>query len=263
MELIEYLNIKGTEQIKSNIAPTNNSDDLNGPSRHEVWQMFDRIAGRYDLLNRLLSFRQDVRWRKKLTQHLPEGSNLIVLDIATGTADVLLSLVHKNQQVDRGFGLDMAREMLNSGRKKIQEKSFEDRLQLLPGDSQYLPFNSHSFHAVTIAFGIRNVIDTRLGLSEMYRVLKPGGRLLVLEFSLPNQGLFRKFYLFYFRKILPILGGLISGDAHAYQYLNQTVETFPYGEEFNHIMEEAGFQNVVDIPLSLGIASIYRGDKIT
>ncbi|NOQ97785.1 MAG: ubiquinone biosynthesis methyltransferase UbiE, partial [Calditrichae bacterium] len=111
--------------------------------------------------------------------------------------------------------------------------------------------------------GIRNVIDTRLGLSEMYRVLKPGGRLLVLEFSLPNQGLFRKFYLFYFRKILPILGGLISGDAHAYQYLNQTVETFPYGEEFNHIMEEAGFQNVVDIPLSLGIASIYRGDKIT
>ena len=240
----------------------NNSDDLKGPSRHESWRMFDRIACRYDLLNRLLSFRQDVRWRKKLSQHLPETNNQIILDIATGTADVLLSLIKTNQKINRGIGLDMAREMLRSGRKKIVDKSLEKQLQLFPADSQHLPFDSHSFDAVTIAFGIRNVMDIRLGLSEMMRVLKSGGRLLILEFSLPDLGLFRKFYLFYFRKILPIFGGFISGDAYAYRYLNKTVETFPYGEEFNRLMEEVGFQNVVNFTLTRGIASIYQGDKI-
>ena len=254
--------MKGLEQIESKMAGIKSPSDLKGPSRHEVWRMFDRIAGRYDLLNRFLSLRQDVRWRGKLSQHLPEGKNQIILDVATGTADVLLSLIKMNQHINRGIGLDMAREMLKSGRKKIREKSCEDRLQLLPGDSQYLPFNSHSFNAVTIAFGIRNVMDIGLGLSEMFRVLKPGGRLLVLEFSLPRNRLFRTFYLFYFRRILPALGGLISGDAHAYHYLNQTVEKFPFGEDFKRIMEEAGFQNIVDIPLTWGIASIYRGDKI-
>jgi demethylmenaquinone methyltransferase/2-methoxy-6-polyprenyl-1,4-benzoquinol methylase len=234
---------------------------MNGPSRQKAWEMFDRIAARYDFLNRLLSFHQDVRWRKKLRNHLPPGNDQIILDIATGTADVLLSLIQKNQQISRGIGIDLAREMLKSGRRKIEENSFQDRLRLIPGDSQYLPFKSNRFQVVTIAFGIRNVIDIGLGLSEMYRVLKPGGRLLVLEFSLPQQKLFRLFYLFYFRKILPILGGLISGDAYAYHYLNKTVETFPYGEEFNAHMEEAGFINVTDTPLALGIASIYRGDK--
>jgi len=224
--------MKGLEQIESRMAGLKSRSDLQGPSRYEVWRMFDRIARRYDFLNRLLSLRQDVRWRGKLAQHLPEGKNQIILDVATGTADVLLSLIKMNQHINRGIGLDMAREMLESGRKKIREQSYQDRLQLLPGDSQYLPFNSHSFNAVTIAFGIRNVMDIGLGLSEMLRVLKPGGRLLVLEFSLPRNRLFRKFYLFYFRRILPVLGGLISGDAQAYHYLNQTVEKFPFGEDF-------------------------------
>jgi demethylmenaquinone methyltransferase/2-methoxy-6-polyprenyl-1,4-benzoquinol methylase len=250
-------------KIKSKKSQVNNSDDPKGPSRYQAWQMFDRIARRYDLLNRLLSFRQDVRWRKTLSHHLPEGNDRIILDIATGTADVLISLLDGSQHIAHGIGVDMAQEMLKSGRKKIQGKSFDDYLKLIPGDSQYLPFASHSFNVVTIAFGIRNVIDMRLGLLEMYRVLKPGGRLLVLEFSLPDQGLFRKFYLFYFRKILPILGGLLSGDKYAYHYLNQTVETFPYGEDFNRIMKEVGFQNVINFPLTLGIATVYQGDKIS
>jgi demethylmenaquinone methyltransferase/2-methoxy-6-polyprenyl-1,4-benzoquinol methylase len=256
------LKIKDTNQIKTRITPGQRSNESTGPSRQKIWQMFDRIARRYDLLNRLLSFRQDVRWRQKLGQYLPEGQNQIVLDIATGTADVLLSLIQKNQQIERGIGLDMAREMLRTGRIKILDRSVQNRLQLLPGDSHNLPFSSDSFHIVTIAFGIRNLIDIQQGLLEMYRVLKPGGRLLILEFSLPDNLIFRKIYLFYFRKILPILGGLVSGDSYAYRYLNQTVETFPYGAEFKSIMEETGFTNVADISLSFGIASIYYGDKI-
>jgi demethylmenaquinone methyltransferase/2-methoxy-6-polyprenyl-1,4-benzoquinol methylase len=239
-----------------------NSSQPGGPSRVEAWQMFDRIAGRYDFLNRLLSLRQDVRWRKKVLLHLLEKSDQMVLDVATGTGDVLLTLFSGNPKLKRGIGLDMAREMLKSGRQKIHRLSLDKKLLLIPGDSLWLPFSSQSFDVITIAFGIRNLIDIKQGLTEMFRVLKPGGRLLILEFSLPRNKLFRKIYLFYFRKILPWLGGVISGDRYAYRYLNQTVESFPYGKAFNQIMEAAGFQEVIDFPLSFGITSIYRGDRI-
>ena len=232
-----------------------------GPSREKVWQMFDRIAGRYDLLNRLLSFRQDVRWRKKLVQHFPSSKGLQMLDLATGTADVLLSLFKQSENLERGVGIDMAREMLKFGRKKVQKEQKDNQIVLYPADAMYLPFRDNSFHLVTIAFGIRNVLDLNKGLGEMNRVLQKGGRLLVLEFSLPQNRWFRKIYLFYFRKILPVLGGIISGDMLAYNYLNKTVETFPYGEEFCNLMQEAGFSEVKFVPLTFGIASIYIGEK--
>lgn len=238
------------------------SSQPGGPSRAEAWQMFNRIAGRYDFLNRLLSLRQDVRWRKKILTHLPAKSDQMVLDIATGTGDVLLTLFSGSQKLKRGVGLDMAQEMLTHGRHKIHRHSFNKKIVLIPGDSLWLPFSSQSFDVITIAFGIRNLIDIKQGLAEMLRVLKPGGRLLILEFSLPGNKLFRKLYLLYFRKILPWLGGVISGDRYAYRYLNQTVESFPYGLAFNQVMEAAGFQEVSDYPLSFGIASIYQGDRL-
>jgi demethylmenaquinone methyltransferase/2-methoxy-6-polyprenyl-1,4-benzoquinol methylase len=223
--------------------------------------MFDRIAGRYDLLNRLLSFRQDVRWRKKLMQHVPADAKLQILDIATGTADVLLSLFKQSKNLDKGVGVDLAREMLKFGRTKIEKQQKENQIVLFPADAMYLPFKDNCFHLVTIAFGIRNVLNLSQGLLEMNRVIKSGGRLLILEFSLPVNRIVRQIYLFYFRRILPAIGGLISGDMNAYNYLNQTVETFPYGEKFCTLMMEAGFTDVISVPLTLGIASIYIGNK--
>jgi demethylmenaquinone methyltransferase/2-methoxy-6-polyprenyl-1,4-benzoquinol methylase len=231
------------------------------PSRREIWRMFDHIAGRYDLLNRLLSFRQDVRWRKRLAEMLPDRSSLAVLDLATGTADVLLSLFRYSGKVRAGIGLDMAENMLKIGRRKVRQKHLETSVILLPGDAVRIPFAAESFDVITIAFGIRNVQDVPAALQEMLRILKPGGRLLILEFSLPKNCCFRFLYLFYFRHILPKIGGLISGDRQAYGYLNKTVETFPYGQDFCRLMIDTGFRNVRDFPLTLGISSIYRGDK--
>lgn len=223
--------------------------------------MFDRIAHRYDLLNRLLSLWQDVRWRNRLAEELPDRDNLRVLDMATGTADVLLSLHQKNRRINRSVGIDPAARMLGMGRQKIVERGLQTVISLLPGDAMAVPCKTERFDAATIAFGIRNVPDVPLALREMYRVLKPGGRALILEFSLPDNRLFRRLYLLYFRHVLPRIGGLISGNFYAYRYLNRTVETFPYGEAFSVLMREAGFANLRRRKLTLGVATIYIGEK--
>ncbi len=221
--------------------------------------MFDRIAPRYDVLNRLLSLRQDVRWRKKIAAHLPDRDKLIVLDLATGTADVLLTLFQETNHIKYAVGLDRARQMLEIGRKK--SLSHNRPCYFLTGDAMHAPFPAESFDAITIAFGIRNMLDVSWTLREMYRLLKSNGRVLILEFSLPKVRWWRKLYLFYFRNILPRIGGVISGDGYAYRYLNQTVETFPYGEEFCRLLTMTGFSNVRHISLSGGIAALYLGDK--
>ena len=231
------------------------------PSRREVWKMFDRIAWRYDLLNHLLSANQDKAWRKRLTALLPGGNDLKALDLASGTGDQLLAL-HDSGRIKHGVGTDLAEKMLAIGRDKITARGLNDSLELKTGDAQNIPFEDNRFDAVTISFGIRNMTDVSLALREMHRVLKPGGRALILEFSLPTNGFIRWGYLIYFRHILPVLGKMISGDDGAYRYLNETVETFPYGQAFCDLMTDAGFQNVKDNRLTLGIASIYQGDKI-
>lgn len=231
------------------------------PSRQQAWKMFDRIAHRYDLLNRLLSFGTDVRWRKRLAKLLPQGDKLRVLDLATGTCDVLLTLHKECARMESGVGVDMSGEMLVYGQKKIQQRGLTDTFKLARGDATQLAIASEAFDAVTISFGIRNTIDVPQALREMHRILKPEGRALILEFSLPGNPLFRAFYLFYFRHVLPKLGGLVSGDWYAYKYLNETVETFPYGEAFCSLMREAGFNDVRAYPLTMGIATIYQGDK--
>jgi len=227
--------------------------------REGSWRMFNRIAHRYDLLNRLLSMRQDVAWRKRILRDLPDGDELRVLDVATGTADVLLALA-KSPRMRQGVGLDMAAGMLAFAQSKVADRRLDDRITLVRGDGTRLPFATGSFDVATIAFGIRNVPDVPAGLAELRRVLAPGGRAMVLEFSLPGNALMRRLYLFYFRHVLPRLGGLVSGDPQAYRYLNQTAETFPYGEAFVQLMRNAGFQTVEAIPLTFGIATLYRAD---
>ncbi len=230
-------------------------------SRKKVWLMFDRIAHRYDLLNRLLSMRQDVAWRKKLARHLPDYRPLYLLDLATGTGDVAITLMRHGSEITRALGVDMSEKMLDEGRQKLKKLQLTDAIRLQTGDATALDLPDNTFDVTTIAFGIRNVMDPSVSLREMIRVLKPGGRSLILEFSLPENVLMRRLYLFYFRHVLPKIGALISGDSYAYNYLNQTVETFPYGDAFCRLMEEAGFKNVSAHPLTFGIATIYRGDK--
>lgn len=229
------------------------------PDRENVHRMFDRIAHRYDLLNHLLSGNRDRAWRRQMIRLLPEGTKLEALDLATGTADQLLAL-HESGRIQRGTGLDPADKMLEVGRRKIAARNLEDSLILQRGSAEQLPFADRTFDLVTISFGIRNVTDVPRALGEMRRVLRPGGRTLILEFSLPPNRFVRAGYLFYFRHILPHLGSVISGDAYAYRYLNRTVETFPYGDAFCDLMQSAGFTGVKAHRLTLGIATIYQGD---
>lgn len=234
------------------------------PAKADSWKMFNRIAGTYDLLNHLLSMGIDKRWRRTLASRLPAGQNLAILDLATGTGDQLISILQGNEgaRFVSGVGLDPAEEMLAHGRAKLVAASLDQKARLEKGDAQALPFADASFDAVTISFGIRNVADAPLALREMYRVLKPGGRLLVLEFSLPPNFAARAFYLTYFRYVLPLIGGLISGQAAAYRYLNETVEAFPYGEAFCEWLRAAGFSKTDAKPLTLGIATLYAADKL-
>lgn len=230
------------------------------PSRIDNWKMFDRISKRYDLLNHLLSFRQDIRWRGQVSGFLPQRPGLELLDLATGTGDLLIELA-RHENVASSVGLDMAGKMLEIGSRKLASSNLDDRASLIRSDAESIPCADSSFDLVSIAFGIRNMVDLSRSLSEIYRVLRPNGRTLILEFSLPGNKLLKSLYLVYFRHILPRLGAAISGDRQAYGYLMKTVATFPYGEQFCSHMEQAGFVNVKANPLTFGIATIYQGDR--
>ena len=235
-------------------------NSVSSPSRLESWRIFDRIAKRYDLLNRLLSLGTDVRWRKRMADFLPDADGVRLVDLATGTGDQALFLCRTCAKIKHATGFDLAENMLELGRKKVAESGLGDRVDLRTGDATDIPSEEGVYDAATISFGIRNVTDVPRALEEMLRVLKPGGRALILEFSLPSNPVLRRCYLFYFRHILPRIGALVSGDASAYRYLNQTVETFPYGENFCTLMKDAGFTAVKANPLTFGIATIYQGD---
>lgn len=227
----------------------------------DVWGMFDRIAPRYDLLNRLLSGRRDVAWRRRLAACLPAGEALRLLDLATGTGDQILHLLDAGAALGPAVGMDMSEGMLAQGREKVARRGLSSRITLRMGDATDIPSPADAFDAVTITFGIRNVGDVPRALSEMHRVLRPGGRALVLEFSLPGNPVVRAGYTLYLRHLLPLFGGLLSGDAAAYRYLNRTIEAFPYGEAFCALMRDAGFTAVSALPLTFGVATLYRGDK--
>jgi demethylmenaquinone methyltransferase / 2-methoxy-6-polyprenyl-1,4-benzoquinol methylase len=231
------------------------------PSRVDVWKMFDRVAGRYDFLNRCLSLGVDRIWRTKMAAFLPLDRDLHVLDLATGTGDQLIFLFERSRRPKSGIGMDLAEKMLEIGRRKIAGRGLSEAISLKTGNAMDIPAKDNAFDAVTMSFGIRNMTDVNKALREMHRVLKRGGRMLILEFSIPGNRFFRTGYLLYLRHILPRIGAFFSGDAHAYRYLNQTIETFPEGEAFCKLLKNAGFAATAMHPLTFGIATIYQGDK--
>lgn len=231
------------------------------PSRHDVWKMFDRISPSYDRLNRILSLGIDRGWRRRMASLLPAGESLKILDLATGTADQILSLCRECPRVQSGIGMDLAEQMLEIGRIKVEHEGMSSCVQLKNGDACKIPLGDNEVDAVTISFGIRNVLSVETALREMLRVLKPGGRVLLLECTVPRNPVVKAGHLFYMRTVLPTVGGWFSGDREAYRYLNETIETFPSGAAFCAMMNEAGFVQVKHTPLTLGVSTIYQGDK--
>ena len=228
--------------------------------KEQVAEMFNSIAHRYDFLNRFLSAGIDVKWRKKAIRQLKSLAPKKILDVATGTADVAI-LTYQLLKPEKIIGIDISEGMLDLGRKKIEKLQLNKKIELQSGDSEVIRFENDSFDAITVAFGVRNFQHLAKGLQEMHRVLKPGGKLVVLEFSKPTQPGFKLFYGFYMNKVAPALGKLFSSNRKAYQYLNDSVQAFPEGETFLTIMHEAGFTQTYLKKLSLGICTIYCGSK--
>ncbi len=223
--------------------------------------MFDQIAKRYDLVNRLLSLGQDVAWRQEIRKNLPPKANFELLDIATGTGDVVLSLVKDNPDIRMAYGVDLSEGMLEIAKIKVKAEGLHSKIMIQKADAQALPFVEETFDAVTIAFGIRNIPDLRLALLEMYRVLKKDGRVLILEFSLPKNPLIRVGHWIYLNILVPFVGYIFSGHTSAYRYLAQTIETFPYGERFCKILRQMGFVNIQSKTFMGGTATLYWAKK--
>lgn len=228
--------------------------------KEQVAEMFNSIAFRYDFLNRFLSAGIDAGWRKKAINQLKELKPKKVLDVATGTGDVAL-MTYKMLQPEKIIGIDISEGMLGFGRQKIEKLGLQNSIELFKGDSENINFEDNSFDAITVAFGVRNFENLEKGLKEMLRVLRPGGKLVVLEFSKPKQPVFKSFYNLYMNRIAPAFGKLFSKNKNAYQYLNDSVQVFAEGQTFLNIIQEAGFTKTYLKPLSLGICTVYCGSK--
>jgi demethylmenaquinone methyltransferase/2-methoxy-6-polyprenyl-1,4-benzoquinol methylase len=227
--------------------------------KDQVAKMFNNISRRYDFLNHLLSMGIDKMWRKKGIGVLKPLQPKTILDVATGTGEFALEALELQPQ--KIVGIDIADGMLEIGRKKIDAKNAGGIIELVHGDSENIPFEQNKFDAVTVAFGVRNFENLKRGLSEILRVLKPGGMVVILEFSKPSTFPFKQLYNFYFRFILPRIGSIVSNDKAAYTYLPKSVEAFPDGENFLHILHDVGFKNTQCSSLTFGISSIYIGTK--
>ena len=220
--------------------------------------MFNNIAPKYDFLNHVLSMGIDIKWRNRVNKMLHSEKVESILDIATGTGDLALTL-HKDGVKIKG--LDISEGMLEVGRQKIKEKGLDNDIEFILGDAENIPFPDNHFDAITVAFGVRNFANLEKGLKEMHRVLKPSGRVFVLEFSQPTSVPFKQIYNFYSRNILPTIGRIISNDKAAYTYLPESVAAFPYGQDFLDIMKNCSFKGNTCRPVTMGIASIYSGEK--
>jgi len=228
--------------------------------KQQVASMFDDIAFRYDFLNRFLSAGIDVKWRKKAIKQLAALHPKTILDVATGTADVAI-MASGILKPDKITGIDISEGMLDIGRKKIQKLGLENTIELLNGDCETINFENDSFEAVTVAFGVRNFQNLEKGLTEIKRVLKPGGKLVVLEFSKPQKPIVKIMYNMYMKFICPTLGKIFSKNRNAYQYLDESIQKFPEGKNFTDILDNLGYKKTYSKPLSLGICSIYCGEK--
>lgn len=227
--------------------------------KQQVAEMFNNISTNYDFLNHFLSLGIDILWRKKAIKYLKDDKPKKILDIATGTGDFAIeSLVLKPESV---VGVDISEGMLEVGKQKMKQKKLDHIIDMQMGDSEKLLFEDNTFDAVIVSFGVRNFENLLLGLTDMNRVLKKGGKAVILEFSKPTKFPFKQLYNFYFKAILPKIGKLISKDNAAYTYLPESVEAFPDGPKFLEVLEKAGFKNTQCKSLTFGISSIYIGQK--
>lgn len=228
--------------------------------KEQVASMFDQIAFRYDFLNRFLSIGIDVYWRKVAIKTIADIQPRRILDVATGTGDLAI-MTHKYLKPNEIIGIDISGGMLNVGKEKIAKAGLSDVIKLQQGDSEAINFPESSFDAVTVAFGVRNFENLEQGLAEMYRVIRPGGKVMILEFSKPRKVWFKGIYNMYMNIVAPKAGQWLSKNKDAYQYLNQSIKAFPEGETFLHILQSVGFKQTNLKRLSLGICTIYCGTK--
>ncbi|WP_405023542.1 bifunctional demethylmenaquinone methyltransferase/2-methoxy-6-polyprenyl-1,4-benzoquinol methylase UbiE [Mangrovimonas cancribranchiae] len=227
--------------------------------KEQVTKMFDNISGGYDSLNRVISFGIDIKWRKRVVAMIEQTNPESILDIATGTGDLAINLAQTNAK--KIVGLDISQGMLDIGKQKVAEKKLNKTIEMVLGDSENLPFENNTFDAITVAFGVRNFEDLEKGLSEILRVLKPGGTFVILETSIPTKTPFKQGYNIYTKHIMPLIGKLFSKDKSAYKYLSDSASAFPYGEALNNILRKIGFIQVEDFPQTLGVATIYKSSK--
>ncbi len=227
--------------------------------KEQVTQMFDTISGNYDGLNRVISFGIDIKWRKKILNLVRAKNPKNILDIATGTGDLAILMAQTN--ATKIIGLDISSGMLEVGKKKILDKKLENKIEMIVGDSENMPFPDNHFDAITVSFGIRNFETLDKGLAEILRVLKPNGIFVILETSNPTKTPYKQGYKFYTKNILPIIGKLFSKDDVAYGYLSESASVFPFGEALNNILRKIGFIEVQDMPQTFGVATIYTASK--
>lgn len=227
--------------------------------KEQVAEMFDNISPKYDFLNHFLSMGIDIQWRKKVVKLIKQSGAKNILDIATGTGDLAIAMCKTNP--DKITGLDLSEGMLKVGIEKIKERKLDSLIEMVQGDSENLPFQDNTFDAITVSFGVRNFENLSKGLSEIYRVLKPGGTFIILEFSQPQSFPMKQLYGFYSKYILPTLGKMISSDSSAYTYLPESVEAFPYGQKLLDILKTTGFINETAKELTFGISTIYHSYK--
>ena len=227
--------------------------------KEQVARMFDTISGNYDGLNRVISFGIDVKWRKKVLKLVAAKKPERILDIATGTGDLAILMAQTGAR--EIIGADISEGMMEVGRKKLKEKKLDDRIQLVYGDSENLPFADNHFDAITVAFGIRNFETLEKGLAEILRVLKPRGIFVILETSVPTKFPYKQGYKFYTKYMLPLVGRLFSKDRSAYAYLCESASVFPHGEALNNILRKIGFIEVKNMPQTFGVATIYSASK--
>jgi demethylmenaquinone methyltransferase/2-methoxy-6-polyprenyl-1,4-benzoquinol methylase len=238
------------------VNPYKNSDL---GKKEQVAQMFDTISNEYDGLNRVISFGIDIKWRKKVVKIIEATNPDKILDIATGTGDLAINLAETN--ASKIIGLDISEGMLDVGRKKIEKLKLSNKIEMVFGDSENIPFEANYFDAITVAFGVRNFENLEKGLSEIHRVLKPNGTFVVLETSIPTKTPYKQGYNFYSKNILPLIGKLFSKDKTAYKYLSDSAAAFPYGKAFNNILDKIGFIAIENKPQTFGVASIYIAKK--
>ena len=227
--------------------------------KQQVEQMFDNISGNYDSLNRMISLGTDQGWRRNVLKMVSDTHPETILDIATGTGDLAILLSKSNAK--RIVGLDLSAGMLEVGKEKIKALNLQDKIEMVQGDSENLPFEDNTFDAITVAFGVRNFETLEKGLAEILRVLKPNGIFVILETSVPTKFPFKQGYNFYMKSLMPLMGKLFSKDQKAYEYLSESAKNFPYGDVLNGILRTVGFKNVKHQPRTMVVATIYSASK--